>query len=272
MAEEDFKKMTFAEHFEELRRRLFRCVICAVAAFVVAFFGFKHKVVTAVLAPYNSLRAEMKEAVEAGKEGAYLLKPMVFIGPTEAFVFYLKACFFAAVLVSAPVILFQMWRFIGAGLYKKERSAVMRVLPFSVGLFLVGMTFGYLVLFPIGLEFLVTFPDHEILEASLAVGPYFTLFTLLILLMGFIFQTPLIMVVTTSVEMTEARFFSSKRKFFVLGAFVVSALLTPPDWVTQCLLAGPLIVLFEIGIYLCLLVERRRRKREGTGSEPKEET
>lgn len=276
MAEDEFKKMTFVEHFEELRRRLFRCVISVVIAFVVCFC-FKDWIVARVLAPYDSLREKMQKAVDAGEEGAYILKPMGFIGPTEGFIFYLKACFFAAVLFSAPFILYQMWRFIASGLYRKERGAVMRVLPFSICLFMTGMVFGYLLLFPIGLQFLLTFPDPDHFEASIAVGPYFSLFTLLILLMGFIFQTPLIMVVTTWVEMTDVRFFTSKRKFFVVGAFVLSALLTPPDYVTQCLLAGPLIVLFELGICLCRLVERKQKKREAksdpeTKAPPAEET
>jgi len=144
-----------------------------------------------------------------------------------------------------------MWKFIAAGLYRKERKSVMRVVPLSIFLFVVGLLFGYFVPFPIGLQFLLDFGDPEILQASISVSRYFSLFALLIIVMGFIFQTPLIMVVTTSVGLTTPEFFSGKRKYFIVGAFILAALLTPPDWITQTLLAGPLVVLFEVGIVLC---------------------
>lgn len=258
-----FKKMTFSEHFEELRSRLLFCVIGVVGAFVVCFC-FKDFLVSLVLSPYESLRMA-KAADEDGEQ----LRRLVFISPTEKFLFYLKVCFLFAIFVDAPIILYQMWRFIAAGLYGHERRPVMRVVPISVGLFLVGMLFGYMVLFPIGLKFLIEFGDPELLEASISVSRYFSLFALLILVMGFIFQTPLIMVVTTSVGFTSPEFFSSKRKYFILGSFVASALLTPPDWITQILLAGPLIVLFEIGIILCRGARKnKRRKKTGKHADP----
>ncbi|MHC4945248.1 MAG: twin-arginine translocase subunit TatC [Planctomycetota bacterium] len=252
---EPLKKMTFSEHFDELRRRLIYCAVSVLVTFVIALI-FKDYLVRIVAAPYEALRA-----AEAAEEGAQPLRDLVFIRPAEKFLFYLKVCFLAAIFVSAPIILYQMWRFIGAGLYRRERRSVMRIVPLSVVLFLMGMAFGYFVLFPIGMDFLVHFGDPDLFEPSITVNSYFGLFALLIIVMGFIFQTPLIMVVTTSVGMTTPTFFSSKRKYFVLGAFVMSALLTPPDWVTQTLLAGPLIVLFEIGILLSKGVRRRRRQR-----------
>jgi len=125
-------------------------------------------------------------------------------------------------------------------------------------LFFAGLTFGYKVLFPVGLKFLVQFGDTETFGASISMSRYLSLFSLLILVTGFIFQTPLIMVVTTSVGITTPQFFSSKRKYFILGAFVASAVFTPPDVITQCFLAGPLVLLFELGIVLSRMVRKRK--------------
>ena len=261
---DELKKMSFSDHFDELRRRLMVCVISVVALFVVCFI-FKDPLKDLVIHPYEALRAK------SIAEGEHVLEKLVFINPTEKFVFYLKVCFFISILISGPLILYQMWRFIAAGLYKHERGPVMRVMPVSLILFAVGMAFGYAVLFPIGLEFLIEFGDQDSFSASITMSTYFSLCTLLILVMGFIFQTPLIMVVTTKVGLTSPQFFSAKRKYFILGAFIVSAMLTPPDWVTQCLLAGPLIVLFEIGILLSRMVRREKGRKERREAHEKKE-
>ena len=251
----DPSKMTFAEHFEELRTRLFRCVLSVVVLFVICYI-FKDYIVEFILRPYEAYRDKMVAA--GGRDPGAL----VFIGPTEGFIFYLNTSFMAALFFSAPVILYQMWLFIGAGLYSKEKKSIMRVVPFSVGLFLGGLAFGYAVLFPVGLSFLVSFPDPEILVASITVSKYCDLFFILILIMGFMFQAPLIMVVTTRVGLTTPALFSSKRRYFLLGAFICAAMFTPPDAVTQCLLAGPLLILFEVGIILSRRVVKKQRERD----------
>ena len=261
-SDEDFAKMTFSEHFVELRQRLLRCIIAVLAIFVICFC-LKDYVVGFIVEPYNKLR---------GTEGFEDLGPLEYIGPTEGFIFYIKACFFSAVFLAGPWILFQLWGFIAAGLYKAERKRVMKVLPLSIVLFIAGMSFGYFLLFPLGLEFLLNFAKKETAVPSITVSKYFSLFTLLILIMGFIFQTPLIMVVLTRMGLVTAKFFAKKRKFFILGAFIVSALFTPPDWVTQCLLAGPLLVLFELGILLSRGVGMRKKGDTAAPTGPKSDS
>jgi len=248
---DEFKKMTFSEHFDELRRRLLRCFYGVIAAFVVCYF-FKLEIGELIQKPYFNLR-EMDEY-----KGLGLLQ---CIRPTEGFIFYIKASFFAAVLVNTPILLYQMWKFIGAGLYDKERKKVMRILPFSTALFMTGMAFGYFVLFPLGLNFLISCCEDQ-LQSAITISAYFSLFTLLILIMGFIFQTPLVMVVVTRIGLITPEFFAKNRKFFILGAFVMSALFTPPDWVTQCLLAGPLLVLFELGIILSKGMKKKQAEAD----------
>jgi sec-independent protein translocase protein TatC len=253
--EKDLSRMSFAEHFEELRKRLVFCVLTVVVLFVVCYI-FRDPLIKFVLKPYEDYRA--RAVAGGGKDPG----PLVYIGLPEGFIFHLKTCFLFAIFIGAPVILYQMWQFIGAGLYKKEKKSITRIVPFSVALFMAGLAFGYLVLFPIGMSFLLSFPDHEVLVPSITVSKYFDLFFMMILVMGFMFQAPLIMVVTTSVGLTTPELFSSKRRYFLLGAFVVGALFTPPDAVTQCLLATPLVALFEAGILLSKRAVKKRRARE----------
>jgi len=259
----DPSKMTFAEHFVELRTRLLRCVISVVVLFVICYI-LKDYIVEFILRPYEAFRE--KVVAEGGKDPGAL----VFIGPTEGFIFYLKTSFMAALFFSAPVILYQMWLFIGAGLYSKEKKSIMRIVPFSILLFLSGLAFGYLVLFPIGLSFLVSFPDPDIIVASITVSKYCDLFFLLILIMGFMFQAPLVMVVTTSIGLTTPELFTSKRRYFLLGAFICAAMFTPPDAITQCLLAGPLLILFEFGILLSRRVVKKQKERDAERDGPAE--
>ncbi len=257
----DPSKMTFAEHFVELRTRLFRCVISVAVLFVVCWF-FNEYLVAVIRHPYDAYR---EEVIAAGRIDP---GPLATIAVPERFVFYLKTTFLAALFFSAPMILYQMWRFIGAGLYSKEKKAVGRVIPFSLILFLGGLAFGYFVLFPIGMTFLLDFGDPTAFENNITVSKYCDLFYLLILIMGFMFQAPLVMVVTTTVGITTPELFTSKRRYFLLGAFICAAMFTPPDAVTQCLLAGPLLVLFEFGIILSRRVVKNQKARDADRDRP----
>jgi sec-independent protein translocase protein TatC len=253
--EQDLSRMSFADHFEELRKRLVFCVLTVIVLFVVCYV-FRDPLIKFVLKPYEDYRA--RTIADGGKDPGEL----VYLALTEGFIFHLKTCFLFAIFIGAPVILYQMWQFIGAGLYKREKKSITRIVPFSVALFLAGLAFGYLVLFPIGMSFLLSFPDPAVLVPSIAVSKYFDLFFMMILVMGFMFQAPLIMVVTTSVGLTTPELFSTKRRYFLLGAFVAAAFFTPPDAVTQCLLAAPLVLLFESGILLSKRAIKKRRARE----------
>jgi sec-independent protein translocase protein TatC len=254
-SDKGLSRMSFSEHFEELRKRLVYCAVSVFLLFIVCYI-FKDYLVGFVLHPYNAFR---EEVVASGKADPGAL---IFIGLQHGFLFYLKACFMASLFLSAPVLLTQMWLFIGAGLYSKEKGSILRVVPFSILLFLLGLAFGYFVLFPIGMEFLLSFPNPAHMSSSITVSLYFDLFFMMILIMGFVFQAPLIMVVTTSIGLTTPELFTTKRRYFLLGAFVCAALFTPPDAITQCLLAGPLVVLFEAGILLSKGVVKKKKAAE----------
>lgn len=194
--------------------------------------------------------------------------PLRSIHATEMFFAYLKAALLTAALVSAPFLLYQLWQFIAAGLYPGERSAVMRTLPMSVLLFAVGLAFGFLVLVPVALDFLLSYGDPEVVRAEITIGSYMSLMFVLLFVMGLVFQVPLVMTVVARMGLVQPSTFRKNRRYFIVGAFIAAALLTPPDYVTQLLVAIPMLVLFELGIYLSVIAARQRaRSLAGKGEE-----
>lgn len=192
--------------------------------------------------------------------------PLKAIGTTEQFLSYVKVALLFASFLAAPYMLFQMWQFIGAGLYDHERKVVMQVFPFSVGMFLAGMAFGYTVLVPVGLEFLLSYGDPGLLEPSITSNSYLSLLFVMLFVMGFVFQIPLVMTVTSRMGLIEPETFRKKRKPFILGAFIAAAIMTPPDYTTQLLVGFPMLVLYEIGILLSVYSAKRRRQAAESSS------
>ena len=151
------------------------------------------------------------------------------------------------------------WKFVGAGLYKNEQRHVKMFLPFSLGLFAVGAFFGYTILIPVALTFLAQWGGADI-QMAFTLGDYIGLFFTLTLVLGLVFQTPLVMVFLNRIGMGSVQGFGRARRMAILVGFVVSAFLTPPDPFSLLLMAGPLVLLYEVGILVCRLLNFRRKK------------
>ena len=177
----------------------------------------------------------------------------------EAFLTGIKAAFIFALLVGAPWTLYQLWMFVSAGLYRHEKKYVGLFLPVSMILFVIGALFGYFVLIPFGLYFLGGYGNPGAVSIMFTLSEYFSLFITLTFALGVVFQLPLIMVALSLIGIVTSETFSSKRKYFILAAFVFGALLTPPDPITQLLMAGPILALFEVGIWGTRIVEKAAR-------------
>lgn len=177
------------------------------------------------------------------------------IKPTAVFIAYLKVSFIAALFFASPYILFELWWFIGAGLYPAERRYVLTFLPLSALLFIVGLLFGYFILVPIGLSFLANYGGPEILNAF-TLDHYLSLCITLTLLLGVVFELPLLMIFTCRIGVATPEGFARYRKYSLLFAVVAAAFLTPPDPATQLLMAGPLVFLYETGIWLSRIFGR----------------
>ncbi len=190
------------------------------------------------------------------------LSQLQAVGTLEAFSAYMLECLLAALIVSAPVLLYELWRFVAEGLYDAEKRMVGRVLPVSLLFFFVGLAFGYFVLAELSVRFLVGYGDPTFVRPQVAIGSYLGLLFLLLLVMGLVFQIPLVMWVLSSTGLVGPEFYRGKRRHCILAIFIIAAVITPPDYVSQMLVAVPMLVLFEIGLLLAKSAARLRAVRQ----------
>ena len=165
----------------------------------------------------------------------------------ENFMAYLKVALIFGLGGALPFILYEMWKFVGAGLYHNEQKYVVVFLPFSLGLFVAGILFGYFAMIPVGLQFLASWGAQDV-DLSFTLGNYIGLFFTLTLLMGLVFQIPLVMVFLAKIDVVRPEGFRRGRKAAIFFGVCGAALITPPDPFTLLLMAGPLVLLYEVGI------------------------
>jgi sec-independent protein translocase protein TatC len=187
---------------------------------------------------------------------------LVFIAPTEAFFVNLKIAFYAGLFLSVPLILFQVWKFVAPGLYEHERRYSYPFLIASTVLFLVGAVFAYVVVLPIALHFLIA-QGGELWKPNITLSNYLSFCMRLILAAGLIFEFPVLMYFLAKIGVVTPEFLVKNRKYAVLAAFVISAVLTPPDVFSQILLAVPLFLLFEASVFVAKRVASGRDLSEG---------
>lgn len=255
--------MSFAEHLDELRRRLFRSVAFVGVVFCLGWLVFPQQVEVFFLRPHF-------QAVDrlAHHDPPVLFERRLAVqSPMEEIFYLVKASLLVAIVIGFPVVLHQLWAFVAAGLYPHERRAVMRFVPWSIALAFAGIAFGYLALIPLMLEYLYSMPDQDWFVQAYRLEYYFSIFLLLTVALAAIFQLPVIMLGLHAAGIGDAKFYSKYRRHFIVGAFVVAAILTPPEPVSQVLMALPAILLFEVGL-LVLRVRERRARRRGAEREP----
>jgi Tat protein translocase TatC len=192
---------------------------------------------------------------------------IVAIKYTEQFFTYLKIVLICAIFIAHPFILWQLWRFIGAGLYAHEQRVALTFVPFSLVLFMTGVSFGYTVLIPWGLSYLSSYGDPELVDTVLSLSAYLSLFMSLTVLLGIVFQVPLVMFFLSRSGLVDPGTFSRIRRHAILTGVVLGALLTPPDPFTQVMLAGPLVILYEIGILVSKVGYRKAQEAERRAEE-----
>ena len=219
------------------------------------------------------LESVARQSVVIEQASAHLLewrngaKPLALLSYSEAFFSYLKLSLMLGLVAALPWVTFEMWKFIAAGLFDKERKAVRPFLPVAFLLMGSGVTFAYTVLIPVGLSFLGGYGDPELLQATFTLKEYLSLVFTLILGMGIVFQLPLVMIFLTRSGLMEINTFREYRKYAIIGAVLLGAMLTPPDVVTQMLMAGPLVILYELGIIACEMTAPKPRENEFKGGQ-----
>lgn len=254
------------EHLIELRRRMMWAVLGFIVAFVVCFYLGTHI--------FNLLILPFEWAVEwAGVEDRKI--ELIYTAPQEFFFTQIKIGLFGGLLLSFPVIAAQVYKFAAPGLYKNERSAFLPFLIASPILFLIGAAIVYFFLTPMAMLFFLGMEqvggaDTASITLLPKVSEYLGLVMTLIFAFGLVFQLPVVTTLLARAGIITAAGLAGKRKYAIVMAFIVAAVLTPPDPVSQLGLALPTILLYEIAIYLARIVERRKKeelKRSGYSDE-----
>lgn len=245
---------TLAKHLTELRKRLLWSFLAIGIGMLVCFL-FAQEI-------YGFLVTPLAEAMSEASTGR-----LIYTGLAEAFFTYLKVAFFAGAFLTTPVLLFQVWLFISPGLYGGERGAVMPFLIASPILFFCGGAMVYYVVMPSAWPFFLSFEStaaQTVLPVQLEarVSEYLSLVMTLIFAFGLCFQLPVLMGLLGKAGLISADALRSKRKYALVLAFIVAAFLTPPDVVSQILLAMPIMVLYEASIFIVARVGRNLPKED----------
>ena len=239
----DKAEMTLVEHLTELRTRLLRVVISIIAVFV-ACFPFADKLYTLLALPL----------IERLPQGATMIATEV----ASPFLTPFKLAFITAVALTIPVALHQTWGFIAPGLYLKERRLAMPLLISSTALFFIGMAFAYYLVFPLMFQFFIGSAPEGITVAT-DIGRYLDFCIKLFFAFGIAFEVPVATFLVVSAGLTTVESLRKKRAYVILAAFVMGMLLTPPDMISQTLLALPMWVLFELGLVMCRFYVKSER-------------
>ncbi|MHC4119836.1 MAG: twin-arginine translocase subunit TatC [Planctomycetota bacterium] len=187
---------------------------------------------------------------------------LIVIGPADAFIGFMKISLISGLIVSSPWVFYQLWMFVAAGLYASERRYVRVAVPFSTALFVVGALFFLIVVAPLSLRFFLGFGHYIGVSSTWTFQKYIGFVTMLMLVFGLGFQTPIAIFVLNRTGLVSIAALKSSRKYVIVGMFALAAVATPPDVISQITLAVPLYALFELGILLSWLAERRKRERE----------
>ena len=192
---------------------------------------------------------------------------LIVTAPADAFIGYMKISLITGLIISSPWVFYHLWMFVAAGLYVNERRYVRIAVPFSTALFIIGALFFLLVVAPLSLKFFLGFGHYIGVSSYWTFQKYVSFVTMLMLVFGLGFQTPVAIFVLNRTGLVSIAALKSSRKYVIVGMFALAAVATPPDVISQITLAVPLYALFELGILLSWLAERKRQKQEAAESD-----
>jgi len=231
--------MTFLDHLEELRKRIFYSLIVLCVAAVVGFF-ISQRVLDLLTRSVPNF---------------------VFLAPAEAFVVHLKVALVTGLFLASPVIFYQFWRFVRPALQRHEVKYLASAVVVSSLLFVAGVAFAHLVVVPVAMKFLLSFQSPK-LQAMLSIGEYVGTVGTFLLACGVIFQLPVMMFFLTKLGVVTPKLLMRNQRIAFVLVFVVAAVLSPPDVFSQTLMAVPLVVLFELGVLASFLAKPRGKKAD----------
>ena len=248
MTEETQKPEPFISHLVELRNRLVRALGAVLLVFL-CLVPFAGEIYTWFAEPLIS------NLPEGGK--------MIAVDPHGTFFIPFKLAFAAAFAIAIPFVLYQVWSFIAPGLYSKEKRIVLPLVVSTTGLFYLGILFAYFVVFPLMFEFFAKMtPEGVALTPD--IGSYMSFALSLFFAFGVAFEVPVAIVLLTRIGVISPDAIAKKRPYFILGAFVLAMLMTPPDPFSQVMMAVPVCLLFEVGLFFARKLEKNDLKSESS--------
>jgi sec-independent protein translocase protein TatC len=230
---------TLVEHLEELRKRLMICAVTVVGATAMGF-TFVDRLQNILTRPAGNLQ-------------------LIFVSPPEALMANFRLAFIAGLILAMPLVLYQVLVFVMPGLHQDEKKIIIPAVLAMVVLFAMGVSFSYLTVFPFAIRFFMNFATESV-HPMFTISNYLTFATNFIFAFGVVFQLPLVFYVLGRLRVVNAPFLRANRKYALLIIVILSAVLTPPDVVSQVMMAGPLMALFELGILLVVLSQRPKKK------------
>ncbi len=252
----DEKRLTFLGHLDELRKRLTRSVIAVTITTILSFIFAKQifdllTFASPLTRPVFDILANKLHLVPAPDVN------LVFIEVTEMLGSYMRVSLVSGILLAIPYLTYELIMFVSPALTRKEKGYVYLVLPWIALMFATGVIFGYFILLPPAITFLLTF-GSDIATPQIRIGNYISVVSRLLLAIGLVFETPVVITFLARLGVVTSQWLAGKRKLAVIVAFVAAAIITPTfDPVNQSLVAVPLIILYEMSIWLARLVQKK---------------
>ncbi|UYF44219.1 twin-arginine translocase subunit TatC [Aliarcobacter cryaerophilus] len=233
-------------HIADLRKRLTISTITVVIMFF-ACFTFYEPILEWMMAP-------VKHALPAGTS-------MIAVEIQETFFTAMKVAFFGGFIISLPVIFWQLWLFLAPGLYDHEKKLVVPFVFFATLMFLLGASFAYYIVVPIGFDFLIAF-GNSVVSVLPSIGKYVGFFTKLLIGFGIAFELPVITFFLAKIGLVNDQMLKDFFRYAVVLIFIVAAVLTPPDVISQVLMAAPLLILYGVSIYIAKVFNPAQKEEE----------
>ena len=270
MGKKDVNEMSFLDHLEELRWHLIRAVLAVVLVATVAFIFSRALFKLIIFAPiemdFPTYRMLCKAANFINVESSFCAEtmPMIIQNRTMAGQFSadIWTAIFAGFVILFPFVIYELWKFISPGLHPDERKHSRGFIIISSLLFFIGVLFGYYIVCPLSINFLANYNISEMVDNQIDLGSYIGLVRSTALASGIIFELPIIIYFLTKVGLVTPEFLRKYRKYALVVVLVLSAIITPPDIASQIIVAIPILLLYQLSIYISKVVIRNQKKKE----------
>lgn len=270
MAKKNVNEMSFLDHLEDLRWHLIRIVVAVVVVATIAFIFSRYIFQDIIFAPlymsfptYHYL-CEMSQLLHIDSTFCNDKMPLILQNRTMAGQFSADVwtAMLGGVVISFPYIIYQLWKFISPGLHEEERKHSRGFIIISSLLFFIGILFGYYVITPLSINFLANYSISDLVENQIDIGSFIGLVRSSVLASGLVFELPIIIYFLTKVGLITPQILKKYRKYALVIVLVISAIITPPDIASQVIVAIPILILYQVSIYISRIVVRNQKRKK----------